>query len=42
MDSVICYYQLVLEANRALAEEFLKSETVIRKPLASISRSGLT
>jgi predicted RNase H-like HicB family nuclease len=29
--------QLVLESNRALAEEGLKNKTVIREPLASIS-----
>lgn len=29
--------QLVLEANRALAEEVLRNKTVIREPLASIS-----
>ena len=29
--------QLVLESNRALAEESLRNKTVIREPLASIS-----
>ena len=29
--------QLVLESNRALAEESLQNKTVIREPLASIS-----
>lgn len=29
--------QLVLEANRVLAEEQLRNKTVIREPLASIS-----
>jgi len=29
--------QLVLEANRALAEETIRNKTVIREPLASIS-----
>lgn len=29
--------QLVLESNRALAEETLRHKTVIREPLASIS-----
>jgi predicted RNase H-like HicB family nuclease len=29
--------QLVLESNRALAEESLRNTTVIREPLASIS-----
>jgi predicted RNase H-like HicB family nuclease len=29
--------QLVLESNRALAEEMLRNKTVIREPLASIS-----
>lgn len=29
--------QLILEANRALAEETLRNKTVIREPLASIS-----
>jgi predicted RNase H-like HicB family nuclease len=31
---------LVLEANRALAEEALHDQTVIREPLASLSRNG--
>jgi predicted RNase H-like HicB family nuclease len=32
--------QLVLESNRALAEESLRNKTVIREPLASISWNG--
>jgi predicted RNase H-like HicB family nuclease len=32
--------QLVLESNRALAEESLRNKTVIREPFASISWNG--
>jgi predicted RNase H-like HicB family nuclease len=34
--------QLVLESNRALAEETLRNKIVIREPLASISWNGST
>ena len=32
--------ELVLEANRTLAEEGLRDKTVIREPIAQIQRSG--